>query len=88
MKKKICFVTTGDIKNIATAKRALGMANPLQALGWEVHILLEDAAENVSKFHKAQIPSDWTMEVRPGVKAGHAHNNAPGNEDPGIKKDT
>ena len=31
---------------------------------------LEDAAENVSKFHKAQIPSDWTMEVRPGVKAG------------------
>lgn len=46
MKKKICFVTTGDIKNIATAKRALGMANPLQALGWEVHILLEDAAEN------------------------------------------
>ena len=31
---------------------------------------LEDAAENVKKFHKAQIPSDWTMEVRNGVKAG------------------
>lgn len=46
MKKKICFVTTGDIKNIATAKRALGMANPLHALGWEVHIIMEDAAEN------------------------------------------
>ena len=31
---------------------------------------LEDAAENVSKFHKAQIPSDWTMEVKEGVTAG------------------
>ena len=31
---------------------------------------LEDAAENVSKFHKAQIPDDWTMEVREGVTAG------------------
>ncbi|HIH35397.1 MAG TPA: histidinol dehydrogenase, partial [Methanosphaera sp.] len=31
---------------------------------------LEDAAQNISKFHKAQIPSDWTMEVREGVKAG------------------
>ena len=31
---------------------------------------LEDAAENISKFHKAQIPEDWTMEVKPGVKAG------------------
>jgi glycosyltransferase involved in cell wall biosynthesis len=43
---KICFVTTGDIKDIATSKRALGMANPLAQLGWEVHILLEDAPEN------------------------------------------
>lgn len=31
---------------------------------------LEDAAENISKFHKAQIPSDWTMTVKDGVKAG------------------
>lgn len=31
---------------------------------------LMDAAENVKKFHKAQIPSDWTMEVKEGVKAG------------------
>ena len=42
----ICFVTTGDIKNIATAKRALGMANPLVALGWDVSILMEDTEEN------------------------------------------
>lgn len=31
---------------------------------------LEEAAENISKFHKAQIPSDWTMTVKDGVKAG------------------
>lgn len=43
---KICFVTTGDIKENAAAKRALGMANPLSKLGWDVHILLEDAIEN------------------------------------------
>lgn len=43
---KICFITTGDIKNIATAKRALGMANPLVDLGWDVSILMEDTEEN------------------------------------------
>lgn len=43
---KICFITTGDIKNIATAKRALGMANPLVELGWDVSILMEDTVEN------------------------------------------
>jgi len=31
---------------------------------------LEQAAENIAKFHQAQIPSDWTMTVRDGVKAG------------------
>ena len=31
---------------------------------------LETAAENISKFHEAQIPSDWTMDVKVGVKAG------------------
>lgn len=49
---KICFITTGDIKNIATAKRALGMANPLIKLGWNVSILMEDTAEN---HHRANI---------------------------------
>lgn len=42
----ICFITTGDIKSIATAKRALGMANPLIELGWNVSILMEDTEEN------------------------------------------
>lgn len=46
MNKKICFITTGDIKNIATAKRALGMADPLVRLGWNVSILMEDTEEN------------------------------------------
>lgn len=46
LKKKVVFVTTGDIKNIATAKRALGLANPLSELGWSVSILMEDTVEN------------------------------------------
>lgn len=46
MKKDICFVTTGDIKDIATAKRALGLANPLANHGWNVSIIIEDTAEN------------------------------------------
>ncbi len=49
---KICFITTGDIKNIATAKRALGMANPLVELGWDVSILMENTEEN---RHRVQI---------------------------------
>lgn len=52
MNKKITFVTTGDIKNIATAKRALGLANPLIELGWDVSILMEDTEEN---RHRAQM---------------------------------
>lgn len=43
---KICFYTTGDIKSIATMKRALGMANPLSKLGWEVTIIAMDTQEN------------------------------------------
>lgn len=53
--KAICFVTTGDIKSIATAKRALGMANPLTDLGWRVHIILEDTPEN---RHRALMECD------------------------------
>lgn len=42
----ICFITTGDIKSIATAKRALGLAEPLVEMGWEVSIIMEDSEEN------------------------------------------
>ena len=43
---KICFVTTGNIKDNASSKRAFGMAEPLVELGWEVHLLLENNAAN------------------------------------------
>ncbi|GEP89685.1 Glycosyl transferases group 1 [Chitinophaga terrae (ex Kim and Jung 2007)] len=43
---KICFITLGDIKFIATMKRAIGMANPLLSLGWEVAIIAQDSEEN------------------------------------------
>jgi len=44
--KSILFITTGDISSIATMKRALGMANPLTEIGWEVTIVAEDCEEN------------------------------------------
>ena len=31
---------------------------------------LKSASENIKKFHKAQIPEEWSMEVSPGVTAG------------------
>nr|WP_295868239.1 glycosyltransferase family 4 protein [uncultured Chitinophaga sp.] len=43
---KICFITLGDIKSIATMKRAIGMANPLLSIGWEVAIIAQDSEEN------------------------------------------
>lgn len=43
---KICFVTSRTITTHATMKRALGMANPLTALGHEVTICLQEAEEN------------------------------------------
>ena len=33
-------------------------------------IALKQAAANIEKFHKKQIPKDWTMEVNPGITAG------------------
>ena len=33
-------------------------------------IALKQAAENIEKFHKKQIPKDWKMEVNPGITAG------------------
>lgn len=51
----ICFVTTGDIKSIATAKRALGLANHLSDLGWDVSIIMEDTEEN---RHRVQLECD------------------------------
>lgn len=44
--RKITFLTIGDISKIATMKRALGMANPLHKLGWDVSIIALDCEEN------------------------------------------
>lgn len=48
--KKICLVTLGNIKDIATMKRALGMANPLQFAGFEVHIVALECKENFERI--------------------------------------
>lgn len=58
--KSICFVTTGDIKRIATSKRALGMANNLSDLGWKVYIIMEDTSEN---RHRVNLECDGRTEV-------------------------
>jgi glycosyltransferase involved in cell wall biosynthesis len=48
--RRITFLTTGDIRKIATMKRALGMAGPLADLGWEVSIVAMDCSENRSRI--------------------------------------
>lgn len=58
--KTIGFVTTGDIAAIATAKRALGLANPLSDLGWMVHVIMEDTDEN---RHRAAMECDERVKV-------------------------
>ena len=58
--KSICFITTGDIKSIATAKRALGLANHLSDLGWKVSIIMDDTEEN---RHRAALECDKRTEI-------------------------
>lgn len=60
MLKRICFVTTGDIKNNAAAKRALGMATPLSDIGWKVYIIMEDSKEN---RHRVSLECDGRIRV-------------------------
>lgn len=45
-KGHIVFVTTGDIENIATSKRAFGMTEPLVALGYDISIILQNTPSN------------------------------------------
>ena len=33
-------------------------------------VALKQAASNIEKFHKKQIPSEWELEVNPGIVAG------------------
>lgn len=60
-KRKITFLTTGDIRKIATMKRALGMANPLADLGWSVSIVVMDCPENRSRIHAS---CDQRVDIR------------------------
>jgi glycosyltransferase involved in cell wall biosynthesis len=59
--RKITFLTTGDIRKIATMKRALGMANPLADLGWRVSIVVMDCPENRARM---QASCDQRIEIR------------------------
>lgn len=58
---KITFLTTGDIRKIATMKRALGMANPLADLGWKVSIVVMDCLENRTRISAS---CDQRIEIR------------------------
>lgn len=42
----IVFLTTGDVEKIATSKRAFGLAEPLEALGHKVTIIVVDTENN------------------------------------------
>ncbi|MCD7781555.1 MAG: histidinol dehydrogenase [Methanosphaera sp.] len=46
------------------------VADSINHISPELKATLEQAKENITKFHEAQIPSDWTMTVQEGVKAG------------------
>ena len=59
--RKITFLTTGDIRKIATMKRALGMANPLANLGWHVSIVVLDCPENRARIKAS---CDHRIEIR------------------------
>jgi len=61
MNKKITFITLGDITSIATMKRALGKANPMHALGWNVSIIAMDCEENRKRISLECIPE---IEIR------------------------
>lgn len=60
MVNSICFITTGDIKNNASSKRALGMAKPLSDMGWKVYIIMEDTEEN---HHRTSFACDGRTSV-------------------------
>ena len=56
------------IENLKVSKDEI--AEAYDTLDDELLVALKQAASNIEKFHKKQIPSDWKMEVNPGVVAG------------------
>ena len=57
-----------DIKEFKVSQEEI--ENSINNIDSKLKQALIDASENIKKFHKAQIPSDWTMDVKEGVKAG------------------
>lgn len=62
--KHILFITTGDIAQIATMKRAFGLAKPLANLGWTIDILAEETKEN-KKCYELECDSRIRMHYYP-----------------------
>ena len=57
-----------DIKEFKVSQEEI--ENSINNIDSKLKQALIDASENIAAFHKAQIPSDWTMTVKDGVKAG------------------
>ena len=62
---RICFITTGDIEQLATMKRAIGMAQPLLETGIEVSIIALDT-ENNRKRILLEAPNVATLFFKTG----------------------
>ena len=56
------------IENFKVSKDEIGEA--YDTLDDSLLIALKKAAQNIEKFHKEQIPSEWEIEVNPGIVAG------------------
>ena len=56
------------IENLKVSKDEIEEA--YETLDDELLVALKQAADNIEKFHKRQIPSEWEMEVNPGIVAG------------------
>ena len=56
------------IENLKVSKDEIDEA--YETLDGSLLVALKQAASNIEKFHKRQIPSEWEMEVNPGIVAG------------------
>ena len=56
------------IENLKVSKEEIDEA--YESLDESLLVALKQAASNIEKFHKKQIPSEWDMEVNPGIVAG------------------
>ena len=56
------------IENLKVSKDEIKDA--YDTLDDDLLVALKNAAQNIEKFHKKQIPSEWNIEVNPGIVAG------------------